>query len=42
MGAKLSSAVVGPAVRKLRLSRNLTLADLAERSGVPLSTLSKV
>ncbi len=32
----------GLAVRKLRLSKGLTLADLSERSGVPLSSLSKL
>lgn len=36
------STEVGTAVRKLRLSKALTLADLSERSGIPLSTLSKV
>lgn len=32
----------GVAVRKLRLSKGWTLAQLSERSGVPLSTLSKL
>ena len=42
MRTRLSSQVVGPAVRKLRLSKGLTLAELSESSGVPLSTLSKL
>ena len=41
MRTRLSSQV-GPAVRKLRLSKGLTLAQLSERSGIPLSTLSKL
>ena len=32
----------GQAVRKLRLAKGLTLAELSERTGVPLSTLSKL
>jgi len=32
----------GVAVRKLRLSKGWTLAQLSDRSGVPLSTLSKL
>jgi transcriptional regulator with XRE-family HTH domain len=42
MRRRLSSEIVGPAVRKLRLAKDLTLADLSERTGVPLSTLSKL
>jgi transcriptional regulator with XRE-family HTH domain len=41
MRTRLSSQV-GPAVRKLRLSKGLTLAQLSKRSGIPLSTLSKL
>jgi transcriptional regulator with XRE-family HTH domain len=41
MRTRLSSQV-GPAVRKLRLSKGLTLAQLSQRSGIPLSTLSKL
>lgn len=41
MRNRLSSGA-GLAVRKLRLSKGLTLADLSERSGVPLSSLSKL
>ncbi len=41
MRARLSTEV-GSAVRKLRLSKELTLADLSTRSGIPLSTLSKL
>ncbi|HRD47949.1 MAG TPA: helix-turn-helix transcriptional regulator, partial [Caulobacter sp.] len=36
------SAEAGLAIRKLRLAGGWTLAQLSERSGVPLSTLSKV
>jgi transcriptional regulator with XRE-family HTH domain len=36
------SSQVGPAVRRLRLSKGLTLAQVSERSGIPLSTLSKL
>jgi transcriptional regulator with XRE-family HTH domain len=36
------SADTGPAIRKLRLARGWTLADLSENSGVPISTLSRV
>jgi transcriptional regulator with XRE-family HTH domain len=32
----------GLAVRKLRLSKGMTLAQLSDKSGVPLSTLSKL
>src|SRR6187551_1789410 len=32
----------GPALKKLRTSRGWTLADVSERTGVPISTLSKV
>lgn len=32
----------GAAIRKLRLAKGLTLAELAEQSGVPISTLSRV
>lgn len=35
-------AGAGLAVRKLRLSKSMTLAELSERSGVPLSSLSKL
>jgi transcriptional regulator with XRE-family HTH domain len=41
MRQRLSSGA-GLAVRKLRLSRGLTLAELSERAGVPLSSLSKL
>lgn len=41
MRERLSSGA-GLAVRKLRLGKGLTLAELSERSGVPLSTLSKL
>lgn len=41
MRTRLSNQV-GPAVRKLRLSKGLTLAQISERSGIPLSTLSKL
>jgi transcriptional regulator with XRE-family HTH domain len=37
-----SSEQAGRAVRKLRLGKGWTLAQLSERSGVPLSTLSKL
>ncbi len=37
-----SSEQAGLAVRKLRLGKGWTLAQLSERSGVPLSTLSKL
>ncbi len=36
------STEVGFAVRKLRLSKEMTLADLSARCGIPLSTLSKL
>lgn len=36
------SAKAGLAIRKLRLARGWTLAQLGEKAGVPLSTLSKV
>ncbi len=36
------SAKAGQAIRKLRLARGWTLAQLREKTGVPLSTLSKV
>jgi transcriptional regulator with XRE-family HTH domain len=32
----------GAAIRKLRLAKGLTLAELSQQSGVPLSTLSRV
>lgn len=32
----------GPAIRKLRLARGWSLAQLSEESGVPISTLSRV
>lgn len=41
MSSRLS-AKAGLAIRKLRLAGGWTLAQLSERSGVPLSTLSKV
>ena len=41
MRQRLSSGA-GLAVRKLRLAKGLTLAELSERSGVPLSSLSKL
>lgn len=41
MGSRLSTKG-GLAVRRLRLSRGMTLAELSERSGVPLSSLSKL
>jgi transcriptional regulator with XRE-family HTH domain len=41
MSSRLS-AKAGVAIRKLRLAGGWTLAQLSERSGVPLSTLSKV
>lgn len=41
MNSRLSSKA-GLAIRKLRLAGGWTLAQLSERSGVPLSTLSKV
>jgi transcriptional regulator with XRE-family HTH domain len=41
MRQRLSSGA-GLAVRKLRLGKGLTLAELSERSGVPLSSLSKL
>ena len=37
-----ASHQIGPAVRKLRLAKGWTLADLANQSGVPISTLSRV
>ncbi len=40
MRARLSTEV-GHAVRKLRMAKGLTLAQLSDRSGVPLSSLSK-
>jgi transcriptional regulator with XRE-family HTH domain len=36
------SPKTGEAIRKLRLARGWTLAQLAEASGIPLSTLSRV
>ncbi|MDO8901330.1 MAG: XRE family transcriptional regulator [Phenylobacterium sp.] len=36
------SAAAGAAIRRLRRDRGWTLADLSARSGVPLSSLSKV
>lgn len=36
------SAAAGAAIRRLRRDRGWTLADLSTRSGVPLSSLSKV
>lgn len=41
MSSRLS-AKAGLAIRKLRLAGGWTLAQLSEKSGVPLSTLSKV
>lgn len=41
MSSRLS-AKAGLAIRKLRLAGGWTLAQLSDRSGVPLSTLSKV
>ena len=41
MRTRLSSQV-GPAIRKLRLSKRMTLGQLSLRSGIPLSTLSKL
>ncbi len=41
MTSRLSSAA-GAAIRRLRRDRGWTLADLSARSGVPLSSLSKV
>lgn len=41
MNSRLSSQA-GLAIRKLRLAGGWTLAQLSEKSGVPLSTLSKV
>jgi transcriptional regulator with XRE-family HTH domain len=32
----------GAAIRKLRLAKGLTLAELSQQSGIPLSTLSRV
>jgi transcriptional regulator with XRE-family HTH domain len=32
----------GAAIRKLRLAKGLTLAELSQLSGIPLSTLSRV
>ena len=37
-----TSVGIGPAVRKLRLAKGLTLAELSNQSGVPISTLSRV
>jgi transcriptional regulator with XRE-family HTH domain len=37
-----ATGTAGQAVRKLRLAKGLTLAELSERTGVPLSTLSKL
>jgi len=37
-----ASDKIGPAIRKLRLAKGLTLAELSEQCGVPLSTLSRV
>jgi transcriptional regulator with XRE-family HTH domain len=36
------SVRTGAAIRKLRLARGMTLADLSEQTGIPLSTLSRV
>ena len=36
------SEKVGAAIRKLRLARGWTLAELASQTGIPLSTLSRV
>ncbi len=41
MRTRLSSEV-GPAVRKIRLSKGMTLGQLSLRSGIPVSTLSKL
>ena len=41
MSSRLSASA-GLAIRKLRLAGGWTLAQLSEKSGVPLSTLSKV
>ena len=37
-----ASERTGAAIRKLRLAKGLTLAELSEQTGVPLSTLSRV
>ncbi len=37
-----ATGTAGQAVRKLRLAKGLTLAELSEHTGVPLSTLSKL
>jgi transcriptional regulator with XRE-family HTH domain len=37
-----ASDKIGSAIRKLRLAKGLTLAELSEQCGVPLSTLSRV
>lgn len=34
--------VPGPALRHLRKNKHLTLADVSERTGLPVSTLSKI
>ena len=41
MRSRLSDKL-GPALRKLRLARSWSLAQLSEASGVPISTLSRV
>jgi transcriptional regulator with XRE-family HTH domain len=41
MRSRLSDKL-GPAMRKLRLARGWSLAQLSEESGVPISTLSRV
>jgi transcriptional regulator with XRE-family HTH domain len=41
MRSRLSDKL-GPALRKLRLARGWSLAQLSEESGVPISTLSRV
>ena len=38
----LASDKIGSAIRKLRLAKGWTLAELSDRCGVPLSTLSRV
>ncbi|MEE8454089.1 MAG: helix-turn-helix transcriptional regulator, partial [Limibaculum sp.] len=38
-GAGLS---VGPSIRRYRVAEGLTLAELARRSGVSISTISKI
>ena len=40
--ASPSPAVTGAAIRKLRLAKGLTLQQLADACGVPVSSLSRV